>query len=376
MKNILNIAFLLVAVLTSSCKPLKEVTGLKVAPETATIEVGQQLDLKAKLNPEGVECPIEWYSMKPQVAMVDENGKVTGISTGNVNVVAKASGFRAGCILTVVPATIHVTGIALSSYDLSIEVGKTSTITATVSPEDATTKTIYWTSSDIDIAIVDDGEITTYRVGEVDITATTKDGGFSATCHVTVKVPDIRVTGVSLDRTSATLWTDEILQLIPTVVPANATNQNVTWKSSSEAVAKVSSTGLVTGVGEGECDIEVKTSDGGFTAQCHITVKKGSTEVQGVSLAEKNLKMYVGASGTLTASVYPATALNKNVSWSSDKTDVVSVDNNGMVTAKSNGKAVITVTTEEGGFTDTCDIVVESYGSGSEGYHFGSFTWE
>jgi len=363
------------ALIVNACNTNKEVTGLYVSPESATLEVGQTIDLNVVSRPGNAAVDAEWYSMKPDVATV-ENGKVQALSVGYVNLVATAFGFRSGCVLTIVPATVHVTGVKLDKDTLTIEIGKKGMLVATVSPIDATNPKVVWTSSDTDVVTVEDGEVTTCHLGAANVIVTTVDGNYSDTCRVIVKTPDIRVTGVTLDKDTATVWTGEMLQLTQTVLPTNATNQSVTWSSSNDTVAVVSTTGLVTGKTAGECDITVKTVDGSFTASCHFIVKKGSTSVEGVSLAEHSLKMYVGASGTLTASIYPSSALNKNVSWSSSSSSTVSVDKTGKVKAIANGTAVITVTTEEGGFTDTCTILVESFGSGSEGFHFGSFEWD
>lgn len=375
MKNIGISALCVLAAIAIACNSRKEVMGLYVSPESATLEVGQTMNLKVVSQPDGSAVDVEWYSMKPSVAIV-ENGKVQAVSVGHVNLVATAFGFRSGCVLSVVPATVHVTGIKLDLDTMTVEIGKKGKLVAIVSPADASNPTVFWTSSDTDVVTVEDGEVTTCHLGEADIIATTMDGNYSDTCRVIVKSPDIRVTGVTLDKNSVSIWTGEMVKLSPTVLPSNATNQSVTWSSSNESIATVSSTGLVFGNGVGECDITVKTVDGSFTASCHCNVKKGSTSVEGVSLSEKSLKMYIGATGTLTASIYPSTALNKNVSWSSSSPAIVSVDDKGKVRALANGETVITVTTEEGGYTDTCTILVESYGSGSEGFHFGGFTWD
>ena len=170
---------------------------------------------------------------------------------------------------------------------------------------------------------------------------------------------DVSVTGVSLDKTSAELEVGGTLALTKTIEPANATNQNVSWSSSDENVATVAN-GSVTAVAPGSAVITVKTADGGKEAKCTVTVKKtaeGNVSVTGVSLDKTSAELEVGGSLTLTATVAPDDAANKNVSWKSDKEEVATVAN-GTVTAVAAGSAVITVTTEDGGKTASCTITV------------------
>ncbi len=176
---------------------------------------------------------------------------------------------------------------------------------------------------------------------------------------LTVSIGGIPVTGVTLDKT--TLHFDEIGQsatLTARVEPGNAQNRNVTWSSSNTAVATVDN-GVVTAVGEGTAVITVTTEDGGKTATCTVTVDiDTSVPVEGVSLDITSLYMTkAGQSAKLTATVEPANAQNKNVTWSSSNTAVATVDN-GVVTAVGNGTAVITVTTEDGSKTATCTVTV------------------
>ena len=167
-----------------------------------------------------------------------------------------------------------------------------------------------------------------------------------------VSIPGIPVTAVSLDKT--TLSFDAIgksEKLTATVEPDDATNKNVTWSSRNPSVATVDN-GIVTAVGEGTAVITITTEDGGKTATCTVTVRIETTiPVEGVSLDTTTLYMTkTGQSAKITATVVPANATNKNVTWSSSNTDVATVDN-GIVTAVGNGEAIITVTTEDGGKT-------------------------
>ena len=153
----------------------------------------------------------------------------------------------------------------------SVTVGQTLTITASVAPADATNKAVTWSSSSDSIATVEDGVVTGVAEGDATITVTTEDGGFTATCDVTVEAATVAVTGVSVSPTSDSITIGEDLTLTATVEPENATNKTVTWSSSEATVATVED-GVVTGVSAGNATITVTTEDGGFTATCDVTV--------------------------------------------------------------------------------------------------------
>ena len=147
------------------------------------------------------------------------------------------------------PPPVSVSGVALDKASISIKVGDTETLTATVSPKNAANKKVTWKSSDSAIATVDaNGKVTGVKAGEATITVTTDDGGKTATCKVTVSDKEVKVTGVKLNKTATSIFVGDSETLTATITPENATNQKVTWKSSDAAVASVDANGKVTGV--------------------------------------------------------------------------------------------------------------------------------
>ena len=178
------------------------------------------------------------------------------------------------------------------------------------------------------------------------------------------KVKSVSVTEVGLNKTSTTLIEGETETLVATVMPENATDKSVVWESSNKSAAAVSQEGLVTAVGEGKATITVKTNDGGFSASCEVTVNKKVIAVTGVKLSAASMTLREGDKGTLTATVEPANATNKNVEWWTSDLDVVSVistsgGSNGYVEARGAGKATVTVKNEDGEFSASCEITVE-----------------
>lgn len=171
----------------------------------------------------------------------------------------------------------------------------------------------------------------------------------------------VSATGVSV--TPATLELtlgDAAKQLTATVTPAGANNKAVKWASSNEKVAKVDENGMVTAAGAGKATITATTVDGGFTASCTVAVNKPVVHVTGITLNKTDETMDIGHYLTLSASVTPADADNKAVSWSTDNAAVATVDNDGKVTSQGAGTAYITATTADGGLTASCKVSVNA----------------
>lgn len=170
----------------------------------------------------------------------------------------------------------------------------------------------------------------------------------------------IGVESVTLDKSSATLYPTESLQLSATVSPSNATNKAVAWSSSQESVATVSDAGLVTAVAVGEATITVATADGNKRAVCQITVaEKEYVAVESISLEYEVLNLIAGQSEQLVAVILPENASDKSVKWRSTNARAVSVDrNSGLVKALANGESTITATTNDGDKVATCKVVV------------------
>ena len=251
---------------------------------------------------------------------------------------------------------VLVETVSLSETTLTLVEGETKVLTAEIAPADAENQSVTWSTSDKSVVTVEDGTVTAIKAGEATVTATANDkGSVKAECKVTVTAAKVAVTGVSLDKTTLTVAAGGNAKLTATVAPANATNKRVTWSSSDEAIATVDSEGKVTANAAGTATITVTTKDGNKTAECKVTV---GIPVTGVSLDKTTLTVAAGGNAKLTATVAPANATNKSVTWSSSNQAIATVDSEGNVTVKSAGTATITVTTKDGGKTATCTVTV------------------
>jgi hypothetical protein len=170
------------------------------------------------------------------------------------------------------------------------------------------------------------------------------------------------LTSVTLSQTSLTLEVSGSATLTAVVVPSDKT---VTWKSSDDAVASVSSTGTVTGKSVGKATVTAATSDGAKSATCEVTVTQSNVAVTGVTISSATLSLSVGDNTTLTTTVEPASATNKAVTWSSSNEAVATVDASGVVTAVAAGTADITVTTADGSKKATCKVTVTNSNTGN-----------
>ena len=321
------------------------------------LKKGDTHTFAAKVYPEdATDKTIIWSVSDEKVITVDQNGKVTAVGGGKakVTVTSKNEGKTAECEVSVV---VPVKDVLLSKTSAELTEGDELELTITVNPSDATNKNVTWSSSDETVAKVMNGKVTALKPGSAKITVTTEDGGKKAECAVTVVAKTYPVTGVTLDKASVELAEGDELQLVATVTPSNATNKNVTWSSSDETVAKVVG-GKVTALKTGVAKITVTTSDGGKTAECTVAVIAKTYPVTGVALDKTSAELTEGDELVLTATITPSNATNRNVTWSSSDETVAKVVG-GKVTALKAGSARITVTTEDGGKTASCDVTVK-----------------
>jgi uncharacterized protein YjdB len=232
-------------------------------------------------------------------------------------------------------------------------------LTATVAPENADSTAVTWHSTAEDFATVSEaGLVTAKAVGAAAIVVTTVDGGFTDTCTVTIARIAVPVTGVSLNRDTATLLANATLQLTATVTPDDADVKNVTWRSTKLNVATVSQSGLVTAKAAGTVSIIVTTVEGSFTDTCTVTVLQ---PVTGVSLNKDAATLKPATTLQLAATVAPANASVKGVAWHSTAEAAATVSEAGLVAAVAKGKTYIVATTADGGFTDTCAVTVAEF---------------
>lgn len=318
----------------------------------------------------GIQKPIETGTMPTSPATLTISGGTFDTTVKEEYLADNMMQDEDGKIIEIVPAE----SITLDSTGVEMYPDDTKQLNANVTPSN-TTDTIIWESSDSDVATVDNGNVTAVDVGTATITVSSQENpDVKATCTVTVTNAPVPAENISLNQTELDLYVGNHATLTATVEPGNATNKNVTWSSNNPEVATVTN-GEVTAVGEGEATITASTNNG-KTAICTVTVTNAPVPVESIALDQGTLSLcwdWTNRTAQLTATVLPANATDKAVTWQSSNTAVATVDQNGLVKAVGPGTAIITATA--GGKTATCVVTVTTYfvptqpGAGSSSYN-------
>jgi Bacterial surface proteins containing Ig-like domains len=248
-------------------------SGVSLNDVTKTLSIGGTYTLQATIAPtDTTNKSLTWASSDASIASVTSTGLVQGVKAGTATITAKTSnGKTATCTVTVSPLAVAVSGVTFNTTSKTVNVGDNFTLISTVEPSGATDKTLTWTSSDSNIAAVNNGAVTTKAVGTATIIATSSNGKI-ATCNVTVK--PVRISKLKLSA-ATTLKVKKSLSIKATFTPSNVTNKSLTWKSSNKKIATVSSAGVVKGIKVGTVTITATAKDGSKkTAKIKIRIKK------------------------------------------------------------------------------------------------------
>ena len=256
---------------------LNPITSITLNKSNITLSKGTSETLKATINPSDTtdDKTLKWTSSNPNIATVDNTGKVTAVSGGTATITVKSqNGKEASCEVKV---TSKIESISLNKSNITLSKGTSETLKATINPSDATDdKTLKWTSSNPNIATVDNtGKVTAVSGGTATITVKSQNGK-EASCEVKVTS---KIESISLNKSNITLSKGTSETLKATINPSDATDdKTLTWKSEDENIAKVDGNGKVTGVGTGTTNITVTTSNG-KSATCKVTVVRQTPSV-------------------------------------------------------------------------------------------------
>ena len=334
------------------------VAGISLDRHELNMLTGGTDTLVATISPDNAtDKSVSWASSDPGVVSVDQEGNLSALKPGNATITATAAnGLSDSCAVTVADPDIPVAGISLDRHELSMVTGGTDTLVATISPDDATDKSVSWASSDPSVVSVDqEGNLSALKPGNATITATAANG-LSDSCAVTVADPDIPVAGISLDRHELSMVTGGTDTLVATISPDDATDKSVSWASSDPSVVSVDQEGNLSALKPGNATITA-TAANGLSDSCAVTVADPDIPVAGISLDRHELSLLTGGTDTLVATISPDNATDKSVSWTSSDPGVVSVDQEGNLSALKPGNATITATAANG-LSDSCAVTV------------------
>lgn len=294
-------------------------------PKSASMYIGDTLQLNATVIPSTAAVGATWTSSKTAIAVVSQSGLLTGLKAGKTTITYKTRcGRAATCTVTV--KVRKVSSVRVTSNTNTLVSGDTLQLTAMVLPANATNKAVKWSTSNKKVATVNaSGRITGLRVGTATITATAADGSKKKFAYKVKVVKRVIATGIVLSPASLTLDIGKTQTLTAKISPSNVTDQSIAWSSDNTAVATVSSSGVVTAVSAGSATITAKTSNG-KTATCAVTSTPAvtfSNPTQKIPPATHPLGQTFTVVGTvitasanitsLTAGIYGAKTFTKTV---------------------------------------------------------------
>ena len=323
---------------------VKEPAAVYLDQSEVILKKKKTLTLTATVYPETLEDKsVTWESSDKTIATVSKDGVVTGVKSGVVTITctSNATGAKATC-------TVTVATIALNKSEVVVRKKKSVTLKPTVYPTTLEDKSVTWKSSDETIATVSSsGKVTGVKSGFVTITCTSNATGLSTTCKVTVGT-------ITLNKSSVTIKKGKTVTLKPTVYPTTLEDKSVTWKSSDETIATVTSAGKVKGVKSGTATITCTSNATGLSTTCKVTVGT-------VILNLSQITINKGKTVTLEADVYPTTLEDQSVTWKSSDETVATVTSDGKVTGIAAGTATITCTSVATGLSATCKVTVTDF---------------
>ncbi len=329
--------------------------SLLMSPDSAPVSLTTVPSLKA-----AVPQPETFVSSNTSVATVSSTGVVTPVSAGEaVITVASADGKKSAQVDVVIEKTAapaQVKSIKIRS-SLTLANGDAVTLTPAFDPVSASSVTIDWSSSNPAVAsISQSGTVTAAAPGKATITAKLSGGKLTAKCTVTiVAAPKTPVSSISFKTATALVAVGGTASVPIVFAPTSATIKGVTYASSDPSIIKVDFSGKLTGVAPGTATITAISDNGAKTAVLTVT---SHIPVSKLKLSAATLKLTVGASSALTASIEPANATNKALTWTSSNAAIATVDKDGNIKAIKAGSATIKAVTADGKKSASCKVTV------------------
>ncbi|MGL4956269.1 MAG: Ig-like domain-containing protein, partial [Bacteroidales bacterium] len=347
---------------TSELTVFVAVDSVSVIPKNHQMRVEDTYQLQEVVHPsDATNKEVTWKPLDEEIATVDSNGLVTGVSVGSARIeVSTVEGNKKDIsVFNILPITLESVKIP-QAFTMNIRERKT--LPVTYVPHNATNKTVTWESLNTSIATVDrvTGEITAKAFGQTRIKVTSADGGHVDECILFVEERSIPVKGMKIHKEQTTVLVGGNERLGVIFNPYNATNQSVNWSSSDTSTVDVQD-GLVIGLKVGKATITARSVEGNFVSTCDVFVVDTVVSVKDVSLNESFKRLDPLSALELKAKIEPNGATNQKVTWHSSDTNVATVHwITGLVVALQDGTTIITVTTDDGAKKDSCEIEVST----------------
>lgn len=335
-----------------------------LSDDSLVLYVNDSHTLTAVVHPEeAVDKALTWLNDSEAVINLVE-GEIRAVGAGKANVIAYVTTNNAAADTCSVVVYEHTTGVELSATEIEVIEGRSFVLTAHTLPLATSDGMIEWSINDENIIKRNnDGTIEALAEGVAEITATSVDGSYTATCVVTV-MPYIEPESVILEEHQLTLYVGDYHTLSATVHPDDATDQALNWSSTNSDVAIVDENGVIEAVGYGASTITASlATNNAIEASCEIFVYEHCT---GVELSAANIELYVGESFELTATTLPYATTDGMIVWSVSDETIIECSEDGRITALAEGVAEVMATSVDGGHVEICEVTVPKVDDGIE----------
>ena len=340
---------------TSGYCPYKDVfpKSVEIKVEKTTLGIGERTSISASVSPSHACNTYVDLSSSDEEVIEIRGDELVAVGYGTATITAESFNGKTRSV-TITVKEIMAESVSIASpipSDQTVYIGDSFALSASITPENVDDPSIVWSSSDEEIATVDqNGIVKTLAEGEVAIYAKAVNG---VTGEITFAVKEKYVESVELSEVSLDLLLQETHTLVTTVTPADATFPEITWSSSDPSVAEVSENGTISAIGCGSAVITA-TSTNGITASVPVSV----TEI----IAERieiigGSQFYPNESAILTADIYPENTTIKDVVWSSSDPTIANIDENGNLKCLAPG--VVTITATQKDVATSIQIVVK-----------------
>ena len=288
---------------------------------------------------------VTFSSSNESVATIDATGTIRTLKAGQTDIaITTKDGNKTSFVtINVVEPYNGVPTITLNKNYTVIKPWHSEYLNAKINPVG---KNLIWSSSDNTIATVDSrGRVSAWREGTTVITVSTEDGSVKASCNIRVAVSDVKVEGITINKSNLDLGLGSSFQLTSTITPNDATNQNVTYVSSNPEIASVDQNGNIKGLNVGTVTITANAANG---KQALCTVNVQDIKIAKITVNKRNVLLVKGNTFNIKTSISPSNATNKVLAYSSSDNNVVTVNSDGLVTGVNLGTAVVKVKSKDG----------------------------
>lgn len=374
--------------------PNVKVIGVRCLPREITIGKGEKDTIDALVLPfDATNARVSWAKasggnpLSINVKTIENKWcEITAKSAGTAYVYVETNDgkYKDTCTITIINK-VPVTGLSLNQTSKTLNVGESVQLTPVFTPANATNQKVYWSMDNDTVATIENGLVTAIHEGTVVVTCISDDGDLTATCTITIQEgqqpPITNAITVRLKGSSASGWSKVNLYYWADGIdspawpgtsiskdaqgwygytfPTSVTSVNIIWNDGNNQTADIMN------VTESTC-YKLNSTSGKSITVSTISCEEENVSVTGVSLNKKTLQISKGGNYTLAATVLPANATNKAVTWTSSNTSVATISNDGKITAKTAGVSTISCETKDGHFKAECYIVVTDASQGCD----------